>query len=345
MRSILLVLALFTAACTGAAVQPAAQESDATVWSYATWAADLRAQSCPDAAAFTPAPDLPLRVIEAERSPEDARTKNLDGLTLAGAWQLESEDSEFGGLSGLDVLSADTLLAVTDDGKFVWLGIDPQTGAPNGTGSIAYMRDRNGKIFPNKRSADAEDLAVRDGIAFVSFEQNHRIYAYDLATCGSAARAAMVINLDKVVDRRVLENNRGAEALAFAEDTLKVGFETRRGKGSPLGTVRVDGTLADLDRTEQPNLYFLTGMDSLDDLTATVMRAYDPIRGSRAILSVKRDGVDIASANLRTPLPVDNFESVAIGTGPAGNTRIWLISDDNFSNDQRTLLLALDLTE
>ena len=345
MRSILLVLALFTAACTGAAVQPAAQESDATVWSYATWAADLRAQSCPDAAAFTPAPDLPLRVIEAERSPEDARTKNLDGLTLAGAWQLESEDSEFGGLSGLDVLSADTLLAVTDDGKFVWLGIDPQTGAPNGTGSIAYMRDRNGKIFPNKRSADAEDLAVRDGIAFVSFEQNHRIYAYDLATCGSAARAAMVINLDKVVDRRVLENNRGAEALAFAEDTLKVGFETRRGKGSPLGTVRVDGTLADLDRTEQPNLYFLTGMDSLDDLTATVMRAYDPIRRSRANLSVKRDGVDIASANLRTPLPVDNFESVAIGTGPAGNTRIWLISDDNFSNDQRTLLLALDLTE
>ena len=344
MRSILLVLALFTAACTGAAVQPAAQESDATVWSYATWAADLRAQSCPDAAAFTPAPDLPLRVIEAERGPEDARTKNLDGLTLAGAWQLESEDSEFGGLSGLDVLSADTLLAVTDDGKFVWRGIDPQTGAPNGTCSIAYMRDRNGKIFPNKRSADAEDLTLRDGLAFVSFEQNHRIYAYDLATCGSAARAAMVINLDKVVDRRVLENNRGAEALAFSGNALRVGFETRRGSGSPVGIARVDGTLSDLEHTEQPSLYLLTGMDAVHDLTTKVFRAYDPIRGSRAIVKITRDDAEIASATLRAPLPVDNFESAAIGTSPVGGTRIWLISDDNFSNDQRTLLLALDLT-
>ncbi|MEO1189631.1 MAG: esterase-like activity of phytase family protein [Pseudomonadota bacterium] len=345
MRSALLVSALFAVACTGATVQPATQDSEAAIWSYATRGANLRAQSCPDDAPFASAPDLTLRVIDAERGTEQARTKNLDGLTLAGAWQLESDNSGFGGVSGLDVLSAELLLAVTDDGKFIWIGMDAQTGAPDGTGNIAYMRDQDGKIFPNKRSADAEDLSVRDGLAFVSFEQTHRIMAYDLATCGSAARAAMVTNLNKVVDRRVLEDNRGAEALAFADDGLSVGFETRRRTGSPIGTVRTDGTLAELDRLTQPNLYLLTGMDSVGDLSATVFRAYDPLRGARVLLRVARDDIEIASAALRPPLPVDNFESVAIGRNPAGKTRIWLISDDNFSNDQRTLLLALDLTE
>ena len=51
----------------------------------------------------------------------------------------------------------------------------------------------------------------------------------------------------------------------------------------------------------------------------------------------------IAEAKLKKPLPVDNYEGIAIGKAPSGQTRIWLISDDNFSNSQRTQLLALDL--
>lgn len=345
MRSMSLASIVFLAACTGATVQSTAQDSEAAVWSYTVWQDDLRSQSCPDNASQSAATDLNIRVIEAERGSETARTTHLNSLTLAGAWQLESDDSEFGGLSGLDELNADTLLAVTDDGKFVWIGLDSETRVPDGTGSIAYMRDRKGKIFPNKRSADAEDLTIRDGLAFVSFEQKHRIFAYDVATCGTAARAAMVVNLNNVVDERVLKNNRGPEALAFSGDALKVGFETRRDGGSPIGTVRVDGTLAALTQTEQPNLFLLTGMDSNAALEAIVLRAYDPIRGSRAIIKVTQDGALIASANLRSPLPVDNFESIAIGNRPDGGTRIWVISDDNFNNDQRTLLLALDLTD
>ncbi|MEO1554631.1 MAG: esterase-like activity of phytase family protein, partial [Pseudomonadota bacterium] len=304
-----------------------------------------RALSCPDEVSFVSPPDLDIRVIPAERGTENARETQLTGLALSGAWQLESDNSEFGGLSGLDELPSGDLLAVTDDGKFVWIGIDADARVPNGTGAMEFMRDRQGKIYPNKRSADAEDLVVRDGLAFVSFEQEHRIFAYNLATCGAAARAAMVVKLNKVVDQRVLENNRGAESLSFSGDTLKVGFEARSKGGSPVGTVRVDGGLADLERTKQPFEYLLTAMDAAENLTASVFRAYDPIRGSRGIIKITRAGEEVASARLRSPLPVDNFESVAIGTSPEGGTRIWLISDDNFSNDQRTLLLALDLTD
>ena len=343
MRYTVILAALILGACTASDRAAVESPSSAAIWTFADHVEDLRARSCPEGTAFQRASDMPIRVIDAERGSDSAQQMNLEGLSLAGAWHLKAENDEFGGLSGLDVLRSGSLLAVSDDGKFIWIGIDPVTGAPDGIGSIAYMRNTKGEIFPTKRSADAEDLAYRDGVAFVSFEQTHRIEAYDLEGCGTAAHAARLVKLDEVVDGDVLRNNRGAEGLAFEGDTLQVGFEAHASGGSPLGIVRVDGTLANFERTRQPLLYMLTGLDGADGLQAQVFRAYDPARGARAIVRVRQDETLIAEANLKPPLPVDNFEAVAIGEAPNGARRIWLLSDDNFSQDQRTLLLALDL--
>ena len=49
-------------------------------------------------------------------------------------------------------------------------------------------------------------------------------------------------------------------------------------------------------------------------------------------------------ARLQPPLTVDNFEGVAARRGPAGETLIYLVSDNNFSALQRTLLLMFELT-
>ena len=89
----------------------------------------------------------------------------------------------------------------------------------------------------------------------------------------------------------------------------------------------------------------MTGMDARDDLTARIFRAYDPIRGARVLLQVEQNGFRIGDGAFKQPLPVDNFEGVAIGAAPSDATRIWIISDDNFSANQRTLLLALDLEQ
>lgn len=345
MRLISLLASMTMAACTAAVPQTADDAPPAALWTYAALVDDLRQQSCPEGTLYKRAEALSVQVIDAGRGGQKAREKNLTGMTLAGSWHLKSDNSEFGGLSGLAVLKSGSLLSVTDDGKFIWIGIDPETGAPDGIGSIAYLRDEEGDIFPNKRAADAEDLAYRDGLAFVSFEQEHRISAYDLESCGVAARAAVVAKLNKVVGGNVLENNRGGEALTFDGDTLKVGFEARNRDGSPVGTVRLDGSLANVRRTGQPSLYLLTSMDAADGVTASVFRAYDPVRGSRAIVTVEGENNLSAKADLKSPLPVDNFEGIAIGTSPDGATRIWLISDDNFSNNQRTLLLAFDLDQ
>ena len=348
MRPFLFLFVLALVACTAADVPTAGTSSNGTevaAWQYENNAAALRGFSCPDSVAYERAASIEVQVIEAERGSSNARRLNLDAVTLSGAWHLKSDESGFGGLSGLAALPSGSLLAVTDDGKFVWIGVDRVTGEPDGTAALAPMRDRAGLVFDAKRDADAEDLTFRDGLAFVSFEQDHRIAAYDLESCGAAARAASVVDLGDVVSGHRLKNNRGPEALAFANSGLSVGFEMQVKGGSPIGQVRVDGTLAAMRQTEQPNLYLLTGMDHQDGLQALVFRIYDPVRGPRAILSVHDETGEIAKATLRKPLPVDNFEGVAIGVGPDGGPRIWVISDDNFSRDQRTLLLALDLDQ
>ncbi|MEO1659662.1 MAG: esterase-like activity of phytase family protein [Pseudomonadota bacterium] len=347
MRHLSILFLSVLAACTAAEIQSgeprAANESPAQLWAFADHAARLRSESCPEGVAFERAKSLDLQVSEVGLGTALARDRYLSGLSLAGAWHLQSSNADFGGLSGLDVMRSGSLLAVADDGKFVWIGIDPETGAPDGFGSIAEMRDRDGQVYGVKTLADSEGLAYRDGLAFVSYEQNHRIEAYDLEGCGAAARAASVATLHQIVDGSVLENNRGAEAMAMLGDGLSIGFETRNSSGSPVGRVMTDGGLTEVHRTRQPSFYLLTGMDFADGLTIQIFRAYDPVRGPRGLVKVLKNDAEVATAELKDPLPVDNFEGIALGSSPAGTPRIWLISDDNFSNRQRTLLLALDL--
>jgi hypothetical protein len=55
-------------------------------------------------------------------------------------------------------------------------------------------------------------------------------------------------------------------------------------------------------------------------------------------------GAQAGDLVLERPLTVDNFEGVAAQARPDGRVRFYLISDDNFSGKQRTLLLAFDWT-
>ena len=50
-------------------------------------------------------------------------------------------------------------------------------------------------------------------------------------------------------------------------------------------------------------------------------------------------------AEIAAPLAVDNFEGVAAVRAPDGGVRLYIVSDDNFSPRQRTLLLAFDIVD
>jgi hypothetical protein len=55
------------------------------------------------------------------------------------------------------------------------------------------------------------------------------------------------------------------------------------------------------------------------------------------------DGAEIA--RFEGSLTVDNMEGIDVRRGSSGETLVWLVSDDNFSFLQRTLLLMFRLVE
>jgi hypothetical protein len=54
------------------------------------------------------------------------------------------------------------------------------------------------------------------------------------------------------------------------------------------------------------------------------------------------DGSTLDELRFAPPLTTDNYEGIAALPRPDGSVRFYLISDDNFSRLQRTLLLAFD---
>lgn len=341
-RSIYGLLGLALTACAAGETVSVASDEIALAWSFEQAAASLRATSCPEGGSFEKPSAITLLAEEIDRGVPGK--DSFSGLTFSGAWHLSSSEPGFGGLSGLAVLRSGTLLSLSDRGSWVWIGLDPETSAPDGIGSIATLRPSNGETYPSNKARDAEGLAFREGLAVVSFEHEHRVSAFDLEGCGAGAREALITRFENGIAGEDLPDNNGAEALAFASDgSLRAGFEIRVSDGSPTGRVLSDGRFDQLDYRGQPLFYALTGMDQRGDLLAHVYRAYDPVRGARVILQISGPEGEIARANLKGGLPVDNFEGVAIGENPEGKTRIWLISDDNFSENQRTLLFAFDL--
>jgi hypothetical protein len=66
---------------------------------------------------------------------------------------------------------------------------------------------------------------------------------------------------------------------------------------------------------------------------------------SRSVIDLRitdQAGRVVDQQELRGPLTVDNFEGLAAVPAKDGSIRFYLISDDNFSSSQRTLLLAFD---
>jgi hypothetical protein len=78
---------------------------------------------------------------------------------------------------------------------------------------------------------------------------------------------------------------------------------------------------------------------------AYLLRSFSLMAGVRVTLRI----TDAANATvdemtLTNSVTVDNFEGLSVVPQPNGALRFYLISDDNFSSLQRTLLLAFDWT-
>lgn len=335
----ILTALLLTSCVSSVSSMPIAPDTTAT-WSLADAMPALRAASCEDATDKTVKAGTPLTLAYTPIETKLISDQLPENVSMHGAWHVTSDNANWGGVSGLDYTPKGALIAVSDQGVMFDL---PLNGAqPEPDAHLTYLLGANGKQLSGKRRRDSEGLAIYDGAALISFERDHRIDVYDFETCGAAARPATLATLPNTRDGQPIAPNRGVEALAVsANGTISYAYELPTAQSAPIGVIGKDGQPEILPaRISTPLAYSVVGRDQTvltggQELTADLLRSYDPLRGVRARLRVADTQITLAP-----PVPVDNFEGVALQPMDDGSVIAWIISDNNFSDDQRTLLFA-----
>lgn len=346
--SLLIATALISACAAPDKVGHAQEQAARTVnanWSVDSIAQKLAARSCPAGTRYLPPEPVQVKADPVQFGPAEELAQRLpEGVTFEGGWHLTSPNAAFGGLSGLAVLPDGNLLSVADVGEFFWLGM--KDGKPDGTGKLALMRGPENELLQGKAMGDSEGLDVRGKLALVSFERTHRISAFALDACGANAREAEITALPPDFHGQKIQPNLGAEALATTPGgQIRFGIEHLGDGQSPIGMVGGPNQAGWTGRTgHDPQGYSFVGMDELKMGDKTyefhLYRTWDPVRGTRNVVRWN-DGHEFY---ITAPLsPRDNFEGIAAQKLQNGHVRVWIISDDNFSAHQQTLLYAFDL--
>lgn len=343
----------------------------------------LRQASCPNSVAAAPPAAIDLQASRVPLQGLNPTRKTLGELTFVDGFHLTSSDTRFGGLSGLDVLEDGSLLAVSDDGDLVWIDLDEDGVTPK-TARIAGLHDAAGKDLRGKAEGDAEGLAYGDGLSLVSFERDHRVLAFATRACGAAARGVPVTSgmfggsLAQAFDRAGLKvgANSGPEALAITPDGfMLIGLESQAGGASPLSARAIEAA-PEFDLRIGSGMPPVVGMDIVTD--GENLRVFSLHRSTNAMASTviaiaetvfKRE-LDQAGlparivseinershvrfqpvssrvlAQMNLFITIDNFEGIAARAMPDGRTRLYVVSDDNFSAKQRTLLMIYDVAK
>lgn len=374
-------IALLTCLAGIAAAQPTALNRDSEL--EREYLHPLRAQSCPNGVASTQGDVVSLSATPVPMQGINPLNKTVGALTFVAGFSLKSPDKRFGGLSGIDLLEDGNLLTVSDQGDFVWLDLGEDGITPKAA-RIASLRGADGGVLSGKLNADAEGLAYQDGLALVSFERNHRVLAYDLAACGASARGAPInfgrfggdLAADFARQKLTVDDNSGVEGLAITPDWfLFAGLESRRGYASPLSARAIESPPA-FDQSIGNNMPPVVGLDILPD--GEDVRVFSLHRATKALSS---DAITIAEtrfkrgleqanlparitsdiaerahvrfyasppsvlARMNVFMTIDNFEGMTAKQMSDGRVRLYVISDDNFSKKQRTLLMIYDVPE
>jgi len=290
--------------------------------------------------------------IEVDR--KRAERRNFGSLTLFSAFQLASKDKRFGGLSGLSVGRDGRLYAVSDHG--FWLSasmlLDPD-------GALKDLVDwriapilTTTKLPVRGSLRDAEALAqARDGSFLVAFEGLHRIWRYSLPP-RTFESTPVSVQIPSAVAQA--PSNGGIEALTTLADgrLLIIAEELENPDGSVKAWVIDDGQFTELSYLPDKGFRVTDCAALINGDVLVLERRYVPFgilsaRLTRVKAGSLRPGAKLAGKELlklEQPLAVENFEGIAVQQTSNG-TMIFIVSDDNYSSFQQTLLLQFLLSD
>lgn len=285
-------------------------------------------------------------------------------LVWRGGVNLFAKSSFFGGYSALIVdASGTSLLAISDAGTWLRADLDHDGRKFKGLSEavIGPILDRNGKPLGSDRSRDAEGLALAQGdtakgTAYVSFERNHRILRYPF-TRDSFGPPKGGLALPAAAKRMNL--NRGVEALApIRTGKLKgamVAFSERLlDKNGNLRGWLIGGPRPGAIALKRIGGFDITDAAPLPDGGIVVLerrfRYSEGVKMRIRRVSAKdlKPGALIVGEILLEASDsdnIDNMEGIAAHRSRGGETILTLISDDNFSALQRTLVMQFALRD
>ncbi len=276
--------------------------------------------------------------------PNDPEVTEIGELIYRGGVVIEPGDEEIGGISGLQ-WHEDRLYAVSDDGHWLTLEPDEINGRLVDILSITRgpLRDERGRRLRGKDNADAEAITRdKDGNWLVSFEREHRWLRYD------DLPESVLESMDLLAEGiPIAGENAGVEALASARGATIACVEFYT-PGQANCSLRGEQGADQFELAPPHELIehggAPTGAACQADGTCYVLfRSYRPDYGNRAaILLLPPGGAPEVLATLLPPLTLDNFEGLAVRE-QFGKTFLYIVSDNNFSDNQRNLLMKFEI--
>lgn len=286
----------------------------------------------------------------------------VDRLIWRGGLILGGKSDLFGGLSAIGFVSQDNHLVIASDhGNFVsgQLVYD-DAGHPLSLVGVTIdpIVNSKGADLPRPFARDAEGLAVveRNGVVSairVGFENLTRVADYRLVDNKAAGPAGEVAIPDWITR---LRNNESLESVCIAPpaspiagSTLLLTESALDAAGNHRGWLLGKSDAGGLSLTPNPNVNptdcaFLPNGDLLVLERGVVLFTFTMnlrrIPAAQVHPGAIMQGETLLSA---TGGDIDNMEGLAVHTAPDGGTRITIISDNNFNDWERSLLLEFSL--
>ncbi len=265
-----------------------------------------------------------------------------------GGFALDSKDQRFGGLSGL-IVEGNRLTAVSDRGFWfrglLNIGVDG-TFLGIEDGQLAPILSSKGEPLKIERGEHDAEALTKWGTSYaVAFERFHRIGLYDPAA-GDDGRPEYIRDIPGIAKS---PGNGGIEALAGIDDGRLLALTEE----AESKTGDIVGWIIDQERRD-PIVYPKTRWKPTDAAyhpqigVLILERRFSALTGFSARIrladqeSIAPSGVISGAIVTRFAGSIisDNFEGIAVSQAPDGRLLVWIVSDDNFSFLQRTLLLA-----
>lgn len=267
-------------------------------------------------------------------------------FTVQEGWRITSKDSSFGGYSALAWLGPAELLALSDRGGALRFS-PPRSGTmPVRLGPLLHFSNP----WWNIRDFEAVAHDPRTGSLWASFESRHGLARVKPDGWEAIAFPPAL---------REWGSNSGAEAMARLPDGRFLvlaesdpGWFRETTPGLLYPTDPVSGAEPLRFRLSLTDRYRPTDLAVLPDgrlllLARRVEVEFPPRFSARLLLADPgtirhgRTWTPQLLATIADPMPNDNFEGLTVAPGEDGRLVAWMISDDNFSALQDTLLIKL----